>query len=129
VKYIRNYIAIQNGRMDERIAVSFCNDRVDGSIKIAPLILITFVENAFKYVGLNEYKDNRIDIILDFVNGNLQFRVFNTKERGVSKLKQSSGLGIANTRRRLELLYPDKHLLEIRDHEDNYEVTLIFFNV
>src|SRR4029077_2940649 len=66
LNYIRNYIAIQKSRMDEQISVSFCDAVINRNIKLAPLILITFIENAFKYVGFNECKDNRIDISLEY---------------------------------------------------------------
>jgi two-component system LytT family sensor kinase len=129
LNYIRNYIAMQKSRIDERIAVSFCAGEINGSIKVAPLLLITFIENAFKYVGFNEFKENQVDITLKHENGNLLFRIFNTKDTFINHSERSSGLGIANAKRRLELLYPNKHQLKINDHEDNYEITLTFFDI
>jgi len=129
LNYIRNYIAIQKGRLDERINVSFCDGNIKAPIQIAPLILITFIENAFKYIGFNENRNNSIDISLSYKNGNLTFKVFNTKDAFINKAEKASGLGITNVKRRLELLYPDKHELNINEREENYEVTLIFLEV
>lgn len=129
LNYIRNYIAIQKGRLDERINVSFFDGNIKAPIQIAPLILITFIENAFKYVGFNENKINRIDICLTYENDNLAFRVFNTKDAFVNKTEKASGLGIANVKRRLELLYPNKHALHIKEQEEDYEITLNFLGV
>ncbi|MBS1690099.1 MAG: histidine kinase [Bacteroidetes bacterium] len=129
LNYIRNYIAIQKGRLDERIAISFCDGAIKAPIQIAPLILVTFIENAFKYVGFNESKSNCIDISLTYKNGNLAFRVFNTKDAFINKVEKASGLGIANVKRRLELLYPGKHELRIDDHEESYEINLTFLEV
>jgi two-component system LytT family sensor kinase len=124
LNYIRNYIAIQKSRIDERILVSFCAPEVNGNVKVAPLLLITFIENAFKYVGFNEFKENRIDIAMSHENGDLVFRIFNTKDIFINYSEKASGLGIANAKRRLELLYPGRHLLSINNQENTYEITL-----
>ena len=127
INYIKNYIAIQKGRIDERINVSFCVGDINGQVMVAPLLFITFIENAFKYVGFNEGRDNRIDISLKNENGWLYFKVFNTKDSFIGQAEKSSGLGIANTKRRLEILYPGRHHLTLVDNKDSYEVTLTLF--
>jgi two-component system LytT family sensor kinase len=124
INYIKNYIAIQKGRIDERIIVIF-NADVNGQIMVAPLLFITFIENAFKYIGFNENKENRVDISLKYNNGDLTFTAYNTKEPYINTTEKSSGLGIANTKRRLEILYPDKHQLTLINTDDYYEITLI----
>ncbi|MDB5145059.1 MAG: putative signal transduction histidine kinase [Mucilaginibacter sp.] len=129
LNYIRNYIAMQKGRIDERIAVTFCAPEINGNIKVAPLLLITFIENAFKYIGFNECKENRIDISLDYKNGSLLFRIFNTKDTFINHSETASGLGIANAKRRLELLYPGKHQLNINDQESSYEINLTLHDI
>ena len=129
VNYIKNYISLQKSRMDERIRVSFNAPAITGNIKVAPLLLITFIENAFKYVGFNESRDNMVDIDLEHIDGNLVFRIFNTRDTYVNRTEKSSGLGIANTRRRLELIYPDKHELKIQERENDYEITLTLFGI
>ena len=129
LNYIKNYIAIQKGRIDERIQVAFYADDITGQVMVAPLLFITFIENAFKYVGFNEDKQNRIEIYLKYHEGNLIFKVYNTKDAFVNTSEKSSGLGIANTKRRLEILYPDRHRLHISNQDDHYEVTLALSNV
>lgn len=124
INYIKNYIAIQKGRIDERIIVTF-NADVNGQIMVAPLLFITFIENAFKYIGFNEKKENRVDISLQYNNADLMFKAYNTKEPYINTTEKASGLGIANTKRRLEILYPDKHQLTLINTDDYYEVTLI----
>jgi two-component system LytT family sensor kinase len=123
INYIRNYIALQKSRMNEKIVVSFCTNEISGNLQIAPLLLITFIENAFKYVGFNEQKDNLVDIKLCHRDGKLIFSVINTKDNFINST-DSSGLGIANAKRRLELIYPGKHSLKITDREDDFEVVL-----
>jgi LytS/YehU family sensor histidine kinase len=129
VAYMRNYIALQKSRMDERIRVSFNADSINGQIKVAPLLFIAFIENAFKYVGFNEGKENRVDIKLRYRNGTLRLEVFNTRDMFVNPTEGSSGLGIANTRRRLEIVYPGRHELLIENNPDNYRVLLTLNNV
>jgi two-component system LytT family sensor kinase len=129
LNYIRNYIAMQKSRMDERIVVHFCVDEVNSSIQVAPLLLITFIENAFKYVGFNDNKENRVEISLKYEPGKLLFRSFNTKDSFINQSEKSSGLGIANARRRLELLYPGKHEITINNQPDTYEIALTLLEI
>jgi LytS/YehU family sensor histidine kinase len=129
LNYIKNYITLQKSRIDERIKVCFSANDIDKSINVPPLVLITFIENAFKYVGINECRENKIVIDLRSENGNLLFTIFNTKDGYIAKAQDSSGLGIANTRRRLELLYPSKHLLDIKETETDYTVRLTIFDI
>lgn len=129
VNYIKNYIALQKSRMDERITVNFCACNINGNIKIAPLVLITFIENAFKYVGFNDGKENKVDIGLNYDRGALFFTVFNTKDTFINSPEKSSGLGIANTRRRLELIYPNEHLLAIDNNDEGFAIHLTLLNV
>ena len=125
LNYIQNYIAIQKSRIDERIAVSLFIGKIDGNVKIAPFLLITFIENAFKYIGFNENKPNRIDIDLTYNGNMIFFTITNTKDAFTNQSKKSPGLGIANTKRRLELLYPYRHELTIIEKEESFEVILI----
>ena len=124
VNYIKNYIEMQRSRMDDRIMVNFCACNTAENIKLAPLLLIIFIENAFKYVGFNEGKENQVDISLKYEDGHLHFRSFNTRDSYLNPAEKSSGLGIANARRRLELLYPGKHSLQIENHDDSFEINL-----
>ena len=129
INYIRNYIALQKSRIDERIQVQFTVSDVSGNAKVAPLIFITFIENAFKYIGFNEAHQNTITIKLELDEEKLQFYIFNTKDLFINHAEKSSGLGIANVKRRLELLYPARHLLNIDEGPSDYAVTLTLFKL
>jgi LytS/YehU family sensor histidine kinase len=125
INYIRNYIEIQKSRIDERIHVSFCAGDVGSSTKVPPLMLMAFIENAFKYVGFDESRPNVVDIKLSYQNARLELFVFNTKDPGYRRpAGDSSGLGIANTRRRLELLFPNSYSLDIDNNEHDFKVHL-----
>jgi len=129
LQYIKNYIDLQKSRINERICVTFCAEGINGGLKIAPLLLITFIENAFKYVGFNEQKENYIRIKLISEGSHLNFNIINSKDNYINQAEGSSGLGIANAKRRLEILYPDAHYLKIDDNNDYYEISLTLFQL
>ncbi len=122
VQYIKNYITLQQARKDESLAVTIdIKENVKG-FAIAPLIFIAFVENAFKYVG--NTGEDRVEVLLEKNNSSLLFKTVNTKEANINKGLTHGGIGISNVQRRLELLYPNKHALNINDMPGLYEVTL-----
>jgi two-component system, LytTR family, sensor kinase len=129
LQYIENYIILQKTRMDERICIESRYDLVDGKIKIAPLLLITFIENAFKYVSQHDNSENFIQIHFEQVNRNLHFNIINTKDDSKLRPIESPGLGIGNVQRRLELLYPDKHQLKVSNGPERFEVELTLFDL
>jgi len=129
ISYIKNYITLQKSRLDNRIQVCFCADVLNSNIQIAPLILITFIENAFKHIGFDESRENKIEMKLYTNEFGLVFTITNTKYNSVHSMEGSSGLGVANAKRRLELLYPDKHDLQIDEKENSYSVTLTLYNI
>ena len=120
LNYIRNYIALQESRFGSTIRLDY---HIDDPIpkKIAPLILIPFIENAFKH-GVNPEEDSEIHIRINIKNNELHLEVTNKKVNIHSSLEEHSGLGIANTKVRLQLLYPNGHTLEIRDNKDDFRV-------
>ena len=124
INYIKNYVALQQIRKEESLLVKLnINDNVKG-FTIAPLLFIAFIENAFKYVSNNDTKENSVEISLCRQDNNILFRIFNTKEIINHTPIKHQGIGIANVKRRLELLYPGKYNLNIDDRNDTYEVTL-----
>lgn len=124
VEYIRNYIELQKMRLSPAVTVSFHPEGDLLSQKIAPLILMPFIENAFKH-GISTEKDSFIDITLTVEQTTLHLMVKNTKFGYLYTPKESSQLGIDNTIKRLQMIYPGKYTLDIRDDETVYIVSLI----
>jgi len=120
LNYIRNYIALQESRFGSTIRLDY---HIDAPIpkKIAPLILIPFIENAFKH-GVNSEEDSDIRIRIEIKSNELHLEVTNKKVPVLPSLEKHSGLGIANTKVRLQLLYPNDHTLEIQDNKDDFRV-------
>jgi LytS/YehU family sensor histidine kinase len=123
VNYIKDYIELQKLRLDKSVKLIFTQEGDLTGKKIAPLILISFIENAFKY-GVNSEEDSEIVIR---IKSEKEFSLFvkNNKVRSYSSDEPNTGLGIKNTRKRLELLYPGLHTLEISDNEKEFSVNLV----
>jgi len=123
ISYLKDYVDLQKLRKDEHYTVSFnYSPRVSG-FSIEPLLLIPFVENAFKHVSSHTEKNNFVKLELTRNNGQFIFSAENSKDRERTT-DPYSGIGLNNVKRRLELLYPGRHELTIRDEEDVYKVDL-----
>lgn len=123
IGYIKNYIDLQKIRFGESISLEFSINGMTTGKQIAPLILISFIENAFKH-GINAEEDSVIRINIDITAEELFLNVFNKKVAVHISEENKSGLGVENTRNRLELLYPKRHKLSIYDTEEQYLVEL-----
>jgi two-component system LytT family sensor kinase len=140
IAYIENYIAFQRHRKDERLVVNFKVGQIGQGLTIAPLMLVVLIENAFKFVSNFSDRPNKICIEI-FTNGSVLYGNFlNTKEvqvgiaagagvldgggAGKADGEGSKGIGIANLRRRLELLYNHKYELTVNSDYDCYETSL-----
>ena len=126
IGYIKNYVAFQRLRKDEKLVVTFQIENIETGLKIAPLLLVVVIENAFKFVSNFSDKENKI-IIKIFTKDNILHSSFiNTKElQQASITKNCNGIGIANLKRRLELLYTKKYELTTNIGNDFYETNLI----
>lgn len=123
ITYIRNYIELQRIRFDSSIDLELTIEGNPAGKQIAPLILISFVENAFKH-GVNPDENSKIRIGLFIHQHTLRLDVFNHKVHVRPDNEAESGLGIDNTKNRLRLLYPDKHILTIRDTPEDFFISL-----
>jgi two-component system, LytTR family, sensor kinase len=122
IAYLKNYVELQRMRKDENYNISFIADENLKGFMISPLLLIPFVENAFKHVSHYPHK-NQVRIAIGKHKNNFEFSVFNTKEEK-SMTNGHAGIGLKNAKRRLELLYKDRHKLIIDNEADCYEVNL-----
>jgi two-component system, LytTR family, sensor kinase len=125
--YIKNYVAIQTLRMETDSDISLTIDEMD-DFWIAPLLMLPIVENAFKHVSNNkEATKNKVHLSIKNEGGKtLLIESVNTYDQsnGQKHLMQSEGLGIQNLKRRLELLYPNKHDLVINKVADTFQTVL-----
>lgn len=126
INYLQDYIDLQRLRMEENCSVEFCVQENLKSFFIEPLLLIPLVENSFKHLShFNNGKENAIRIDMSRKNGELDFYVGNSTEgKQVHRLKSDGGIGLNNVKRRLELLYPNRHKLHIIEQNDWFDVRL-----
>lgn len=123
VEYLQSYIDLQNQRFGKKVKTQVSFEGIDGNYFIEPMLLIPFVENAFKH-GTGLIEDAAIDIKLNVQNSLLQFLVRN-KFVETSEIKdKTSGIGLSNVRRRLNLLYKDQHNLLISKKDGWFAVSL-----
>lgn len=122
IKYLENYVALQKARSNDNVEVSLEVSYKNGSVKIAPLIFMAFVENAFKYASRGDRMNNRIIIKLREENGRIHFTCENSFDDSETS---AGGIGLNNASRRLELLYKDHFTLEIKKIQNIYHVDLI----
>ena len=121
--YINNYIDFEKIRIGDRLDLSIdIENVVRTDIKIAPMLLIVFIENAFKH-GVNPEQDSQIDIRISISEAAVDLLVRNNKVE-INNKENSMGIGVDNSRQRLMRLYPQKHKLTIENKPDYYLVTL-----
>jgi sensor histidine kinase YesM len=121
--YLRNFIALQELRLPKNVTVNTQFLGQSENIQIAPLLLIPFIENAFKY-GVSVREDTNINILIKCDAKELFLKVENQKFQSQNEHKDKSGIGLENTKQRLELIYANRYTLIINDLEDKYKVEL-----
>lgn len=129
VDYIKNYIEFEKLRIGDKLDLNTAiEDQQLQDIKIAPMLLIVFVENAFKHSKNTTDEKIIIEIVIKTWENYILFNAKNSQSRTLRRknnaVDKNSGYGMANVQKRLELLYPNSHMLEIIDDEDFYKVTL-----
>ncbi len=128
INYLENYLELEKLRQPEHVNITFTVAGPVGDQQIAPLLFIPFLENSFKH-GLNsQLRDGFVRIHLEALPGRAEFEIENSKGAGQpippDSQRPSGGIGLANVRRRLELLYPEQYELSIEDRPDTYLVRL-----
>lgn len=122
IDYMQNYISLEKLRLNEKVKINFNIEGDTDSVRIAPLILITFLENAFKHGVSSTTNESWINASLNCQSGKLTFEVANKKAPKTTEEK--SGIGLQNVKRRLELSYPGQYILEVNDTPAEYRVRL-----
>lgn len=123
IHYLKDYVDLQQLRKDEKYAVQFTAAPDVKGFSIEPLLLVPFVENAFKHISHHNDKANYVKVDMFRANGTFIFSVTNSKDQQPTT-ETHGGIGMNNVKRRLELLYPGKHELKIDETENSFNVQL-----
>lgn len=120
--YINSYIHLQHIRLSETADIDYTQHVSNQEALIAPMVLIPFIENAFKY-GVNPEKKSYIRVSITLKDNTLLLEVFNFKVSNPN-MDESNGLGVFNAVQRLQFVYPGKHQLLMKETETDYLVSL-----
>jgi len=122
---LKNYIEIEKLRYSEKLSITTDFPQETNNLQIAPLLLLPFVENAFKHGVSHNPGTAKISCSLKTRHTSMVFNIENSKNPAKPHIKNlSKGIGLSNVKKRLELLYPQKHKLEIDEKETTFSVTL-----
>lgn len=125
IEYMQDYISLERMRLNNQIPIRFTIEGDTESVSIAPLILITFLENAFKHGVTNNSTTAWVNISIRIHDNTCLYTVENSKLPSASGDKGGkSGIGLSNVKRRLELSYPERYFLTTEDLDDRYIVRL-----
>jgi LytS/YehU family sensor histidine kinase len=120
INHIQDYIELEKLRFHDTLDVTFNIENINESTKIAPMLLLPFIENSFKHGSIKNGKLT-IHIDLSSTEDTLFFKIENTSS---NSNKHSNGIGLQNIKKRLDLLYNSKYHLDIYDADDWYKVSL-----
>lgn len=123
VEFLNLYVQLMRLRYTQKVHINVDVPPQLPELKLPPLMLIIFVENAFKH-GISYREESFIDIKLRVENKRLLFSCSNSKPTQIQRTNEKGGMGLQNVRQRLELLYDDDYTLDINDGEKTYEVKL-----
>ena len=123
IALIENYLSLEKIRYADRVKIEF-NKNVTGQERIAPLLLLTFVENAFKHGVVNEINQAHINITISKEGEELLFKVENSKPVVTEEYDNKESIGLQNIKKQLELLYPKAYDLIIENEKSTFSANL-----
>jgi len=124
IKYISDYVAFQKLRLTKKTKVNFAIEGAFLDQEISPILFISFIENAFKY-GVSNEVESTIKIHLLIENSAISLTVKNEQLKKKNNNKEEScGIGLKNTKRRLDLIYENKYSLEMTNTDKAYQILL-----
>ncbi len=124
LEQLGNFIRLYKMQIEDRGEVNFNTKGAKSGFVIAPLILVVFIENAFKHSQSGQSSDIEISISLEVKDATLRFQCVNNYVANKGMESVAKGIGLSNVKKRLELLYPQKHHLKIKEEGNFYKVDL-----
>ncbi len=125
VDYLKNVVEVEKMRWGNELKVDCSWNIENGKTEISPLLLIPFVQNAFKHVSRLPSETGYVNMALNQKGNTLRLVVENSRTNQALQKKNASGLGLENVKKRLEILYPGKHELVVQKTDTVYKTTLV----
>lgn len=123
IHFLNDFLNLEKIRRDN-FQFTISKEGALTGVQVAPLLFITFLENAVKH-SLDAENSSYVDVEVSVHSGKLYFKCVNSKPKNPILIKEVGGLGLENIKRRLILLYPDKHVLTVDENKENYIVHLM----
>ncbi|HVI47250.1 MAG TPA: histidine kinase [Chitinophaga sp.] len=124
IEQVKNVISINQLRFDNELKIDFVTKNEHKDVRVIPFILITLVENAFKHGDILS-NQAPISIIIDYAKNSKQLRIFVCNKKGKDRSNYSLGTGLANLKKRLDLVYTNRYNLSIDEDESKFSVDLL----
>ncbi|MFD2562387.1 sensor histidine kinase [Aquimarina rubra] len=124
ITYIENYIRLFSLKSSKPYNITTDFNSMDKSVSIAPMLFIPFIENAFKHSNIEKPNGSFINIKIITMSSNVRLIIENSIPKEKIHKDKLGGIGIENVRKRLNILYPNQHQLQIKDHKDVFKVEL-----
>lgn len=125
IDFIRSYIELENLRHDKANIIEFSVQGEIGDTCIEPLIFLPLIENTFKHSLQKDMPNKWVKIVLTVDEKELVFQTSNPNYKMETAKTNNGGIGLKNVNQRLQLLYPQKHTINIHDENDAFTVTLV----
>lgn len=124
IEHLHDFVALNELQLENKGEITFESSTISDHLYIAPLILVVFVENAFKHSTSSQVNNIVIDIQLTTNANELHFTCNNNYQLTHNTDQLAKGIGLQNVKARLDLLYPNKHQLSITQDQQQYQVDL-----
>ena len=123
IQIIENYVELEKIRFTERVDLNFTSNLRSEDIQIPPMLILPFVENAFKHGVAKSMEKSWLKISIDETDQILEIAVSNSKSQN-SKKRETGGIGLLNVKKRLDILYEDRYTLDLSEGIDRFDVFL-----
>ncbi|MBU2951449.1 histidine kinase [Tamlana agarivorans] len=124
IEHLKNFTQLNELQIEERGVINFSSENINSQYEIAPLILVVFIENAFKHSQSAQSENIEIAIKISMENNQLHFHCRNNFMPFNKPDNLTHGIGLKNVKKRLDLLYPGAHELRISDSDNIYDIQL-----
>lgn len=124
IRYIMDYISFQRLKMETDPNITLDFNQVDENLLVEPMIFIPFIENSFKHSNLDDHRKGWIRMKMESTGTRISFALSNSIPSRRFTKDKTGGIGLQNIRKRLELLYPGRHLLSLNELPESFEVQL-----
>ncbi|WP_372773770.1 sensor histidine kinase [Mangrovibacterium sp.] len=121
IEFVKSYVDLMKLRFTSKVSIRMSFPEKVANITIPPMLFTSLLENAFKH-GISYQKESFVDIVMRTDQNDLFFSVKNSKKEAGNGLNEVGGIGLENLKKRLDLIYPNRYLLEQKENKDTFEI-------